>query len=102
MILVRTTLNGKFGTGGRLAKELSESTRDISRDIPGAKSFRILTDLSGPFDRAIIEVVTDSLATWETARAALFSHPRFQQSMGVTYELTAGGNVEFFTIEGQW
>lgn len=102
MIVVRTTLQGKFGTGGRLAKELADSSKEMSRDIPGAKSFRILTDLTGTFDTAIIEVVTDSLASWETARGALFSHPRFQQAMAATYELADSGNVQIFTIEAEW
>lgn len=102
MILVRTTIQGKFGAGGAIAKNLVASTKDFAKDVPGAQGFRVLTDLSGGFDRVILESVTDSLATWEQARAAIFSHPRFQESMAATYELSAGGNTEFFTIEAVW
>jgi hypothetical protein len=102
MILVRTTIQGKFGAGGAIATELATSTKEIGEGIPGAKSFRILTDLSGGFDRAILEVVTDSLASWEQARAAIFAHPKFQQAMAATYEMAAGGSTEFFTIEAEW
>ena len=49
----------------------------------GAKGrWRVLTDLSGPFDTVIQVVEMGSLADWERARAKLFGLPAFRVSMG--------------------
>lgn len=65
------------------------------------QKWRVLTDLSGPFDTVVLEVEAESLAAHEQARAELFASPEFQASMGRTAPLMAGGRNEFYTLEAQ-
>jgi hypothetical protein len=105
MIVVRTVMQGKFGQGGRLAAGFIESNRkmmdEMSKVMGGPRRWRVLTDLSGPFDNVVMEVEVESLAEWEKARAALFSLPTFQESMRATSELVEGGGSEFWTVEAE-
>jgi MOSC domain-containing protein YiiM len=101
MILVRTLLQGKFGTGGQLAAEMKEENTKLAKELGLQGRWRILTDLSGGFDRVIFEVAVESLAEWERQRAALFSHPSFGEMMQRTAGMIEGGATEFFTIEGE-
>ena len=68
----------------------------------GAPSaWRVLTDLSGPFDTVVLEVETDSLATWERARREMFASPEFQADFARGAELMVSGRNELYTIEAQ-
>lgn len=101
MILVRTVLQGKFGTGGQLAAAMKEGNAKIGRDIGLTNRWRVLTDLSGGFDRVVLEIQVESMAEWERQRVALFSHPAFGELMGRTAGMIDGGYNEFYTIEGE-
>jgi len=68
--------------------------------VTGAPSaWRVLTDLSVPFDTVVIEVETDSLATWEQARGLQFALPEFQASFQRGSELMVGGRNGLYTVE---
>jgi hypothetical protein len=101
MIVVRTVLQGKFGTGGQLAAAMAESTVQLAREIGLGNRWRVLTDLSGTFDNVVLEVETASLAEWEGQRAALFAHPLFAEMMGRTAGMVDGGRTDFLTVEAQ-
>jgi hypothetical protein len=64
----------------------------------GAKP-RILTDLSGRMFQAIIEVETESMATWESQRRLLFREPEFQVWFNQLRTTVESGAHEFFRIE---
>ena len=65
------------------------------------RRWRVLTDLSGPFDTVIQEVEAESLAEWEQARAKLFGLPSFRESMSRMQGMIVSGRNELWTVEGE-
>ncbi len=99
MILVRTVFQGKFGTGGELARLMVEGMQSAGAE---AGRWRILTDLSsGPFDTVVFEAEVESLAEWEQRRKQMLEDPSFGEEMSSTAELIQSGRNELYTIEGQ-
>ncbi|HKG26095.1 MAG TPA: hypothetical protein VKB09_10635 [Thermomicrobiales bacterium] len=101
MILVRTVMQAKFGMGGQLAAAMKEGNAQLTADLGPSGPWRLLTDLSGGFDRVILEMQVESLAEWERQRAALFSSPAFGEMMGRTAGMIEGGANELYTIEAE-
>ena len=101
MIVVRNVFQAKFGRAGELAQAMAESMRQPT-DAPGApRAWRVLTDLSGPFDTVVLEVEGESLAEWERVRGELFARPEFRESFARTAELVVSGRNELYTIEAR-
>jgi hypothetical protein len=101
MIVVRTVLQAKFGTGGRLAASFSETSRSMMAEMGTKRRWRVLSDLSGPFDTIVQEVEAESLAEWETMRTKLFESKAFRDSMAVMQEMVVTGRNELWTVEGE-
>jgi hypothetical protein len=101
MIVVRTVLQAKFGTGGRLAASLSQASSAMMAEPGTARRWRVLTDLSGEFDTVVQEVEAESLAEWETRRVRLFELAAFRDSMAQMQEFIVSGRNELWTIEGE-
>jgi hypothetical protein len=99
MIVVRTVLQAKFGTGGQLAASFSQASKAMMLEAGTARRWRVLTDLTGPFDTVVQEVEVESLAEWETMRTRLFELSAFRDSMAVMQELVVSGRNELWTIE---
>ena len=99
MIVVRTVLQAKFGTAGRLAASFSEASSAMMAEAGSAPRWRILTDLSGPFDTVVQEIEVENLAEWETMRARLFELAAFRASMAQMQELVVSGRNELWTLE---
>ena len=99
MILVRIVFQARWGQVREVVDGFRQS-EEMMRRITGYNSrVRILTDLSGPFNRVVQEVEVESLAEWERQRAALFSDPEFQQSQAGSDPHFESGHIEFYTIE---
>lgn len=60
---------------------------------------RILTDVSGPMFRAVIDIETGNLADWEQHRRAMFQRPEFQLWFVQLTGLAKMGAHEFFRVE---
>jgi len=105
MILVRTVFQGKFGTGGALAAAMSKGNEEFAdymeKAVGARRKWRVLSDLSGPFDTVIFEVEAESLGEWQTARDAMFQMPEFGESMKETADMIMGGRNEYWTIEAE-
>jgi hypothetical protein len=101
MILVRTVFQAAFGKGGELAAAMRASSDQMADDFGSGNRWRLLTDLSGPFDTVVLEVEMESLAAWERMRAEMFARPDFQESMAQTQGLIVSGRNELLTIEAQ-
>jgi len=100
MIQVRLVFQAKFGKAADLVALMKEyNDWEAPPGIPGPRSVRLLTDLSGPFDTVVQEVEYDSFEAWEKGQAAMFAHPRAQEMMERTRDLIAGGSKEYFTVE---
>lgn len=99
MIQVRQVFQAHFGQGGALAAAMIEGSRVVAATLRGG-SWRVLTDLVGPFDTVVLEWEAPSLADWERMRAELFALPALQEAMAATAALIASGRGELYTIEG--
>ena len=96
MILVRNVFQAKYGRGDELVEVLVEGRELLSKY--GIGSYRILTDLAGPFFTVIMEQEMESLAAHEQATEA-YSDPDFGPWFARMTELVDSGSREFFTIE---
>ncbi|MDQ3539615.1 MAG: hypothetical protein M3440_02905 [Chloroflexota bacterium] len=105
MIVVRTVFQAKPGRGGELASRMAANspriTEGMTEQMGVQRRWRVLTDLSGPFDTVVFEVEFENLAESERARPILFQLPAFQEHMAQAQELIAGGHNELWTIEAE-
>ena len=60
---------------------------------------RILTDFSGPMFQAVIEIETESMATWESQRRSLYREVEFQVWFNQMLTSVEAGAHEFFRVE---
>ena len=65
MIVVRNVFQAKIGRASELAQGMAESMRRTPPAGAAAAGWRVLTDLSGPFDTVVLEIEVESLAAWE-------------------------------------
>ena len=102
MIVVRSILQAKPGKAQELARVMADTNRRAGAEMGTNARWRVLTDLSGPFDTVVIEGEIESLAAWEQGRAKLFASAAFLEGFGRALELIeSGGRNELFTIEAE-
>lgn len=63
------------------------------------KNPRILTDASGEMFRAVIEIETDSMSTWESHRRSMFGQVEFQVWFNQLRSTVEAGRHEFYRVE---
>ncbi len=61
MIVVRSVLQAQFGKGGELAALVGQAMQQMTQEMGTGSKWRVLTDLSGPFDTVVLEVEAESL-----------------------------------------
>jgi len=87
MIIVREYFVAKPGQAGKLAAMLKDT---MAIAAPGKA--RVLTDLTGEFNRVIMETEAESLADLETRMKEYASNPQWKAKMaGYTDLWTSGG-----------
>ena len=101
MILVRNVFRAQVGRAGELAQLMADSFRRAAAAGRGPAAWRVLTDLSGPFDTVVVEGEAESLAVWERSRTELFASPEFRAFAERGAELVVSGRSEFYTIEAR-
>jgi hypothetical protein len=101
MIVVRTVLQAKFGSGGKLAESFVKTSKSMMAEMGVKRRWRVLTDLSGPYDTVIQEVEAESLAEWETMRAKMFELTAFRESFAVIQPIIVSGRNELWTVEAE-
>jgi len=63
------------------------------------KNPRILTDASGPMFRAVIEIETESVSTWEAQRREVYRQVEFQVWFNQMLTSVEAGSHEFYRVE---
>ena len=105
MIIVRTVFQGSYGKGGELAVAQTAAAKQFIAELGGDHRWKVMTDLSGPFDTVVMEVEVASLAEWESLRSRLFASAAFREAMAAslaaTHALTVSGRTEYWTVEAQ-
>jgi len=105
VIVARTVFQAQFGKAAGLVAALSEGNERldaiIRHRLETPRRWRLLTDLSGPFDTVILEVEAESLAEWEQMRGELFQSDAFRESFATMQGLVVSGRNELYTIEAE-
>jgi hypothetical protein len=103
MIIVRMVFQASYGKGGELATASAAAMKQVVAASGGDHRWRVMTDLSGPFDTVVQEIEVASLAEWESIRTGLFSAVEFREAlaavMAATHALTVSGSTEYWTVE---
>ena len=99
MVLVRIVCQARFGKANEVVAGFQRSQAIIRHMVAPNVRFRLLTDLSGPFDTVVQEVEVESLAEWERLRTLIFSNPQVQAAEAALPDIIESGRMEYYTIE---
>ncbi len=95
MLVVRDVFQAKYGRGNELVALLKETFPKLGQD----HTYRILTDVSGPFFTVVTEVEVSSLAEWEQMTTRVFAMPEFGEWFNRMLPLVDSGRREFYHLE---
>jgi len=93
MLVIRNCFIAKPGQAGKLAALLKETTRVL---IPG--NSRVLTDLTGEFNRVVLEFEIENLTEFEALQRRYGTDPAIRERMAGYTDLWISGNREIFQV----
>ncbi len=93
MFVIRNTFVAKPGCAGKLAAQLKVAVAAFQ--MPGA---RILTDLTGDFNRVIMEHSAESLAEFEKRFQEVMASPEYREKMAGYTDLWITGGREILRV----
>ncbi|HEX7101026.1 MAG TPA: NIPSNAP family protein [Nitrolancea sp.] len=99
MIVVRQVFQAKWGKAAEFATLVADGNREIAKALGQNHAWRVLTDLTGPFHRVVLEVEMESMAQWEQVRTQMFQNPEIGQALARGNDLVESGRSEIYTIE---
>ena len=94
MIIIRNCFLAKPGQASTLATKLKEAAAAAK----GLTRFRVLTDLTGDFNRVILEYEADSVAAFETQMQDYATNETFRDKMKGYTELYLTGSREILQV----
>jgi len=93
MFIIRNTFVAKPGCAGKLAAQLKEAVAALQ--MPGG---RILTDLTGDFNRVIMEHTAENLAEFEKRMQDVMGSQVYRDRMAGYTDLWITGSREIMRI----
>ncbi|MEZ5351800.1 MAG: hypothetical protein R2762_04130 [Bryobacteraceae bacterium] len=93
MFVIRNVFVAKPGCAGKLAAQLKDAVAAFA--MPGA---RVLTDVTGDFNRVIMEYTVESMAEFETRMKEVMSSPMYRERMAGYAELWTAGSREVLRV----
>jgi hypothetical protein len=93
MIVVRNCFVAKPGQASKLAAQLKEAA--AAAKMP---RHRILTDLTGDFNRVVMEYEAENIAEFEARMKQYASDPAMREKMKAYTDLWITGNREIFQV----
>jgi len=93
MLIVREYFHAKPGQAGKLAAMMKEIGALVA---PG--KCRVMTDITGEFNRVIMETEVDSLADFEARMKEYGSNPEWKKKMAGYTELWTSGGRELLRV----
>jgi hypothetical protein len=93
MIVVRNCFVAKPGQASKLAAQLKEAV--AAAKIPG---YRILTDLTGDFNRVVMEYEAENIGEFEARMKQYASDPAMRDKMKGYTDLYMTGSREIFQV----
>jgi len=94
MIVVRNSFVCKPGNASKLAAQL----KDAAAAAPGFVSFRVLTDLTGDFNRVVLEYEAQNVGEFEARMKDYATNEAFRSKMKGYTDLYVTGNREILQI----
>lgn len=93
MMIVRNCFTAKPGQGSKLAAQLKEAA--ASNAIPG---FRVLTDVTGEFNRVVLEYEVQGIAEFEDRMREYMTNEAFRAKMQGYTDLYITGYREILRV----
>ncbi|MBM3779035.1 MAG: hypothetical protein FJW23_12520 [Acidimicrobiia bacterium] len=93
MLIVRNCFVARPGHATRLANQLKDTIAAVG--MPGA---RVLTDLTGDFNRVILEYEVDDVAGFEATMKEYQTNPVFREKMQGYTDLWITGSREILQV----
>ena len=93
MFIVRNTFVAKPGCASKLATQLKEAVTAFQ--MPGG---RVMTDVTGDFNRVIMEHTAESLEEFEKRMQETMGSPMYRERMAGYTELWITGNREVLRV----
>ena len=93
MFIVRNTFVAKPGCASKLAAQLKEALAAFQ--MPGA---RVMTDVTGDFNRVIMEHTAESLEEFEKRMQETMGSPMYRERMAGYTELWITGSREVLRV----
>jgi hypothetical protein len=93
MIVIRNTFIAKPGCASKLAAQLKEAVAVFQ--MPGA---RVMTDVTGDFNRVIMEHTAESLEEFEKKMQETMGSPMYRERMAGYTELWITGSREVLRL----
>jgi len=93
MLVVRNCFTAKPGNASKLAAQLKEAAA-----VAKIPNHRILTDLTGEFNRVILEFEVENIAGFEARLKDYGTNPAFREKMKGYTELWSSGTREILQI----
>ena len=94
MIIVRNCFVAKPGNASKLAAQLKDAAKLASE----MKSYRVLTDLTGDFNRVILEYEAENLAEFEARMRDYATNEAFRGKMKGYTDLYVTGSREILQV----
>jgi hypothetical protein len=97
MIVVRNTFRLKFGKA-REALAIMKDGIAIQKRVARDVSYRLLTDLTGPFYTVVLELTVANLTALESMMPATMGDKEWQANYQKLLPLVESGKREIFTL----
>ena len=93
MFVIRNTFVAKPGCASKLAGHLKEAVAAF--EMPGA---RVMTDLTGDFNRVVMEHTAESMAEFEKRMQETMGSPMYRERIAGYAELWITGSREILRV----
>ena len=93
MIVIRNVFVAKSGQASKLIKQIKDAA-----GVSHLKRYRILTDLTGDFNRVILEIEAENMAEFEASMKDYETNEAFREKMKGYTDLYLTGSREILQI----
>ncbi len=93
MIVVRNCFVAKPGNATKLAAQLKNAAA-----VSGIPKYRVLTDMTGEFNRVVLEYEAENVGEFETRMQDYRSNPKFREAMAGYTDLWITGSREILQV----